>query len=63
MIINGFVDSKDLAQNENGETPPPEYANGDTLGLKSRISDACIPSTNGRSLAVSYTHLTLPTKA
>ena len=50
MTTNGFVDSKDLAPNENGDTPPPEYTNGDTLGLKSRISDAAIPDTKGRSL-------------
>ena len=51
VTINGFVDSKALALNENGDTPPPVYTNGDTLGLKSRISDAAIPFTKGRSLA------------
>ena len=45
VIINGFVDSNALLVNANGDAPPPEYENGTTLGHKSRISDACIPST------------------
>ena len=48
VIMNGLLCSNVLAPNENGETSP-EGVNLFTLGLKSRISDAGIPSMSGKS--------------
>ena len=47
--MNGLLCSNVLAPNENGDTSP-EGVNAFTLGLKSRISDAGIPSMSGKSL-------------
>ena len=49
VIMNGLLCSNVLAPNENGDTSP-EGVNLFTLGLKSRISDAGIPSIIGKSL-------------
>ena len=41
--MNGFVDSKDLFLNANGDPEVVSGLNGLTLGRKSRISDADTP--------------------